>query len=51
MSEAMRAWLKQIGREGGKKGGKNAAANMTDEARVERAKAAAQARWKKVKKK
>lgn len=38
-----------LGKKGGRKGGLQAAANLTPEQRRERAKKAVQARWKKVK--
>jgi hypothetical protein len=54
MTKALREWYESIGRKGGKKGGAKgghrAALNMTPEERVERARKAAAARWKKRKK-
>jgi len=50
MTKALREWYAKIGKKGGLRGGIRAALNMTPEQRVERARKAALARWKKAKK-
>ncbi len=47
MTKALREWYAKIGKKGGAKGGHRAALNMTPEQRQERARKAAEARWKK----
>ena len=46
-AEQIKAFMREMGRKGGKKGGKARLKTMTPEERSERARAAAQARWKK----
>jgi hypothetical protein len=47
MTKALREWYAKIGKKGGLRGGIRTALNMTPEQRVERARKAALARWKK----
>jgi len=49
-SKAVRAYMSELGRRGGPRGGKARAAKLTAEQRRESARKAAQARWAKAKK-
>jgi len=49
LDEALRAYFSQLGKVGGKKGGKARAQQLTAEARREIARKAARARWAKTK--